>query len=272
MRTIAGACRSMLGSMIALVVAWGFATGPLAAQAEGLSRVEALVGEGRFAESRSLLEDWLDERWDAAPRADREHGLWLRALLTIDPVSAELDYRRLVVEYPGGPFSDQALLRLAQGAEARGEVAAARRYLEILVRDYPQSPQRMEARTSLARLPDEAPAPSAQDSDPVAATRPPVEETAPAAGQSAPAIIPVHAYTLQLGAFSEESSARAFAADPQFSRFGLRYVRVEGSPLVRVRFGGFATEEEAQALRAELQDVGVQVIVSADGDRETPIP
>jgi hypothetical protein len=88
---------------------------------------------------------------------DRQHAIWLRALLTTDPEFSELDYRRLVIEYPGGPYSDGALLRLAQGARAWGDLEAARRYLEILVRDYPLSPLRAVGRCFVARL-DESPA------------------------------------------------------------------------------------------------------------------
>ena len=37
----------------------------------------------------------------------------------MDPVQAELDYQRLVIEYPGGLYSAEALLRLAQAAHAQ---------------------------------------------------------------------------------------------------------------------------------------------------------
>ncbi len=121
------------------------------AQAGELVRVDRLLEEGRYQEGREALEGWLDRSWGSAPRPDREHALWLRAILTIDPTLAELDLRRLVVEYPGGRFSDAALLRLARIARAQGEGAAAARYLQILVRDYPDSPDRVQARSLLAR-------------------------------------------------------------------------------------------------------------------------
>ena len=88
--------------------------------------------------------------------AERQRGTWLRALLTIDPEMAALDLRRLVVEYPGGPFSDRALLRLAHGAWSRSERTAALRHLRALLRDYPESPLRVEAR-SLATEIEESP-------------------------------------------------------------------------------------------------------------------
>ena len=48
-------------------------------------------------------------------RGDRQRGLWLRAILTVDPLMAGLDFQRLVLEYPGGAHSDEALLRLGFG-------------------------------------------------------------------------------------------------------------------------------------------------------------
>ena len=91
------------------------------AQNPDLDRVERLMAEGRFSSARSVLQGWLDASGDLAVRADRQRGTWLRALLTVDPEMAELDLRRLVVEYPGGPFSDDALIRLAHGARAQSD-------------------------------------------------------------------------------------------------------------------------------------------------------
>jgi cell division septation protein DedD len=125
-------------------------------QSAALSEVREAVEEARYAEARVALQEWWEERASGADRATRQEALWLRARLTPEPQVAELDYRRLVIEYPGGSFSDGALLRLAQGAEARGEAGVARRYLEILVRDYPRSEHRVEARDRLARLPADA--------------------------------------------------------------------------------------------------------------------
>lgn len=240
----------------ALVLAWALAgdPSPAAAQSDELARAEAAMERGRFGEARERVERW----WEgpgptAAGRDDRQRALWLRARLTVDPEMAELDFRRLVLEYPQGLFSDQALLRLAQGAEARRDIEAARRYLEILLRDYPASAVRPEARSRLARLPEGTPAASP------GATR--SEAAAPETGG---------AWAVQLGAFTSEEAAGALAQEARTAGLGVRVVRVEGSPLFRVRLGSFATREEAEAEVRRAAERGFAGFVSGDRERERP--
>jgi cell division septation protein DedD len=120
---------------------------------DGLEQVEDLVRQDRYEEARTHLLGWWEAHGENPPRAELSRGLWYRALLTIDPTMAELDYRRLVVEFPGSEHADEALLRLAKGAEVVGDVSAARRYLDILIQDYAGSPHRIEARAMRERLP-----------------------------------------------------------------------------------------------------------------------
>jgi cell division septation protein DedD len=292
-----------------LTVALGLLLAPLpgvtpsvAAQSPGqtspaLDAVEAQIAEGRFLEAREGLERW----WEGeagAPRPERQQALWLRARLTVDPAMAELDYRRLVVEYPGGPWSDAALLRLAQGAEFRGDEEAARQYLGILARDYPQSPHRVEARERLARLdsgafPPAVGAESADGAPPAAEPTPrvdapsagppaagaPVEETpAPEAlagervmaerGLEEEAPEEAGAFTVQLGAFSTEDGARSHAAGLRAAGLQVRVVQVEGSPLFRVRTGAFHSRDDAERAARVPQGMGYPVLVATDRDRE----
>jgi hypothetical protein len=104
------------------------------------------MAEGRFESARSGLQSWLETTEPSASWEDRQRGIWIRALLTIDPQMAEQDLRRLVVEYPGGLYSDRALLRLARGAQARSDAPRALSYLGALLSDYPQSALQAEAR------------------------------------------------------------------------------------------------------------------------------
>lgn len=265
-------------------------------QTPELAGVESHMAAARFAEARAALERWWDGE-PSAPRDERQHALWLRARLTVDPAMAELDYRRLVVEYPGGPWSDDALLRLAQGAEFRGEASDARRYLEILVRDYPDSPHRVEARDRLRRLeevPDAAPSPSAPEAAPPdrTASLPDPDVAPPArtpslpdpedAAPSPPATDegpddptpPVGAddgeFTLQLGAFSSHEGARRLSAAARDAGVDVRIVQVEGSPFFRVRTGAYPTRGEAGLAAERLQELGFDSVVSGDRHREAP--
>jgi cell division septation protein DedD len=311
-----------------LVVPLPGVTSSVAAQSPGqtspaLDTVEAQIAEGRFLEAREGLERW----WEGEPgasRPERQQALWLRARLTVDPAMAELDFRRLVVEYPGGPWSDAALLRLAQGAEFRGDEEAARQYLGILARDYPQSPHRVEARERLARLeagafPPAVGAGSADGASPVAEPTPRVEAPSagpPAAGEpaeesrtppiqeapvreapveepppapmeevpppEAPAGDPATGeratgeegpeeagpFTVQLGAFSTEDGARSHAAELRAAGLQVRVVQVDGSPLFRVRTGGFHSRDEAERAARVPQGMGYPVLVATDRDRE----
>ena len=117
----------------------------LSAQETDLDRIDALLAEGRFSSAREVLQGWYGEAEGDASREERQRGLWLRAVLTVDPEMAAIDLRRLVVRYPGGPYSDRALFRLAQGARALSEEIRALEYIEDLLRDYPGSDLRSRA-------------------------------------------------------------------------------------------------------------------------------
>jgi len=276
------------------------APGPSEAQASSgdLSRAERLVDEGRFAQARQIVEEWWNDRQRSASRQDLQTAIWLRAVLTVDPDMADLDYRRLVVEFPGGAHSDDALLRLSRGAEARGDLAAARRYLSILIRDYPESPHRPEARALLARLPEHAEGvrdavatargdrpergtpPGSPRSGPRSGEQEPAESRAPQPevreapvpapgedGLEAPDVAP---YAVQLGAFSTVERADELARRLRAEGLQIRIVRTDGSDLYRVRLGGFRTREAASDRAVGIRDMGFEATVSSDRDRERP--
>jgi len=288
--------------LLAGIVAVALASGPppLEAQArpdggrQTLAATEAALAEGRYPEARARIEAWWQEGEAGRDRADIQKAIWLRARLTVDPQAAELLYRRLVVEFPGGDFSDQALLRLSLGARARGEVEVARRYLEILIRDYPGSPYRVEARTALAQLdgarqpapataaggagqapvqpPAQVPPGRAQPPPPPAQTPPPpTPAPTPPPAQARTQAQPAGAFALQFGAFGQVASAVSLSEELGRAGLDVRIVRVEGSPLIRVRLGRFGSREDAEAHARELRERGFDVLVSVDGDRETPV-
>lgn len=154
-----GAIRIPIRMVVTVLCAALLVATPALGQAT-LERVDELTRLGRANEARNLLLEWWEGDRATASRRDLQRGLWLRGRLTVDPVQAELDFQRLVVLYPSGQFTPDAILRLAQGAYARGNEDVARRYVETLQRDYPRSDVRERADGWLA---DAGPVPAEGD-------------------------------------------------------------------------------------------------------------
>ncbi len=271
-----GAGLALLGGM--LVAGAGLLPAPLLAQAVALDRVEELARLGRAEEARAALTEWWDGARDDSSQRDLQRGLWLRGRLTVDPVQAELDYQRLVVLYPNGPYTPQALFRLAQAAHAHGDTEAAGRHVGALVRDYPGSTSRAEAEAWLRAVGPPPPPSDARVTRPAAQPGPagarpaqgPGATTTPpatAAGGIQPSVGPptapagsVRDWSVQFGAFSDEE--RAFALQRELVAAGLaaRLVRVQGSGFLHVRIGRFASREDAAR---ELEGVAGQGFTAA---------
>lgn len=264
--------RTVLLGMLLLVGA------PGALAQDALERTSELVAEARYVEARETLEEWWTRSGPTAEREALQRGLWLRALLTVDPVMAEMDYRRLVVEFPGGRHSDEALLRLAKGAEFMDDPEAAERYLEILVEDYPDSPLRVEARAlreGLAHPPAEPPALESEvgatpdpEADPEVSPDPEVDPDS----DVEPRPETPGAFTVQLGAFSTRERAGTLAELAAEEGLEVRIVQVEGSDLFRVRTGAFTSRTAADREVERIRALGLDALVSSDRERERPFP
>ncbi len=229
-----------------------------------LDSVDALAQAGRTEEARTLLETWWSSDRTRSSRRDRQRALWVRALLTVDPGMAALDYQRLVVEYPAGPYSDGALVRLAMIADSDEDLLRAAGYYRTLLQDYPRSPDRVAARQWLedyAESIEEAEAAAVlAEAEAGVSTR---EEDAPALG--------AEQYAVQLGAFSTEERAGNVAESIGLAGFETRLVRVAGNPLYRIRIGQFAERSQAAALKDEIVRLGYDATVVSDAAEEQPI-
>ena len=244
-----------------------------------LDRVEELTRQGMTAEAREILQAWWSNQGSQASRNDVQRGLWLRGRLTTDPAVADLDFRRLVVEYPGGPFSDQALFRLAQLAHAAGDSAAAAGHVDRLVQEYPASPVRREAQAWLATAgpvpepvttgtPGAAPPQQGQrDAAPPAAQVPQPQPTA-APRQEDPRPVGRGDFTIQLGAFSTLERAEALLRRVSDAGFEGRLVTVPGSDLIRVRVGTFDSADGANEVLWRLRDQDFTAQLARDAQRE----
>jgi cell division protein FtsN len=272
-----------LGGLLA-VGAWLLPTHALA-QSAALDRVEELARLGRAEEARAALTEWWDGARDDSSQRDLQRGLWLRGRLTVDPVQAELDYQRLVVLYPNGPYAPQALLRLAQAAHAHGDGEAAGRHVSSLVRDYPGSQSRTEAEAWLraagppppsdargARTSPQAGTAAVQPPQGAGVTPPPSGAAAggiqPSAGRPPAAADAVLDWSVQFGAFSDQE--RAFALQRELVAVGLaaRLVRVQGSGFLHVRIGRFATREEAASQLESVSGQGFTAAIVRDDRAE----
>jgi cell division septation protein DedD len=279
----------------ALIVLAAADASAVAAQS-GLEGVERLTRLGRTEEAREALLDWWDDDRGDASRRELQRGLWLRGRLTVDPVQAELDFRRLAVLYPSGQFTPDAIFRLAQSSYAMGDEDEARGYVATLARDYPRSEAREDAEAWLENagpLPppgdtptqmraEPTPDPEASDAsadlradeppaDDPPADDPPLDtevaDEEPAAASDEPSMN----YYVQLGAFGEEERAMALYEEVRAQDIDVRVVHVEGSRFTHVRVGRFAERAAAVDLLEELTEQGINAALVRDDRPERPI-
>ena len=113
-------------------------------------RARRLVSDGNGAAGRALVDSML--RASAEGTSSYGDALFWRGALSETAADAERDYRRVVVEYPLSPYSEDALLSLAELEQARGDRQAAYQHLQRFVREHPVSPARARAGLAAARL------------------------------------------------------------------------------------------------------------------------
>ncbi len=235
----------------------------LPAQERSLRQVEQFASTGRAEEARAMLLEWWGNDRSDASRRDLQLGLWLRGRLTVDPGQAARDFRRLVIEYPGGPYADLALFRLAQAAHAQGDRERARTYMTSLTRDHPGSPVRERAEAWMARASTAGPPP--------VLTRVEAEVPPPSPDSAAPALSSDGRYTVQLGAFLDESRAAALLERATEAGLNVRLVRVEGSRLMHVRVGRFDSSAQASVSFQSVTALGFTAAVVRDAQNEEPV-
>lgn len=234
---------------------------PVGAQ-ESLELVDSLALAGRADEARTALDSWWEGQRVQSSRRERQRGLWLRGVLTVDPRMAGLDFQRLVLEYPGGSYSDEAMLRLGLISAAGEDLPRAATYFRTLVTDYPRSPQRRLAQEWLAEhvmAVDEAEAAVAEAREPEADSSDRAETAS-------------YRYSVQVGAFESEERARSLLASINASGFQARIVRVTGSDLVRVRIGTFLSRAGAVELMGRVTGRGHEATLAVDVAEERPMP
>ncbi len=133
-----------------------FAVFPVTVTAQGnpvvnpvYRRAQTLVNDGNAIAGRAIVDSMIA----VAAQGSNEYaeGVYWRAVLAATALNAEMDYRRIVVDYPRSPRVEDALVRLAQLEIARANYDGAIRHLNTLVADHPQSPSRGRAGYWMAR-------------------------------------------------------------------------------------------------------------------------
>lgn len=243
--------------------------GELPGQVARLDAVDSLAARGETAAARELLGAWWESRRDGASREEIQRAYWLRGKLSLAADEAERAYRHLVVEYPGGPYTARALLRLGLAAEARGEAERAGRYYRTLLRDYPWSPVRTDAERALGRL---GPAGAGGEAGPEASGGAGAGEGVRDAGTGERTSGAPRRHTVQLGAFSSVERARSLAERARGAGFDPRVVRVRGADLLRVRAGRFDDGDAAARLFERIRRAGFEAVLMDDAHREERVP
>ncbi len=106
-------------------------------------RAQSLVNDGNGTAGRAIIDSMIAV---ATPGSnDYAEGVYWRAVLAATAADAEMDYRRIVVDYPLSPRVEDALIRLAQLELARGNYDNALRHLGRLASEHPDSPVRARA-------------------------------------------------------------------------------------------------------------------------------
>ena len=129
---------------------------PVTAAAQGSAvvnpayrRAQTLVNDGNPTAGRAVIDSMLS----VATQGTNEYaeGIYWRAILAATAADAEMDYRRIVVDYPQSPRVEDALIRLSQLEMARANYDGAIRHLNTLIAEHPESSSRGRAGYWMAR-------------------------------------------------------------------------------------------------------------------------
>jgi hypothetical protein len=248
-----------------------------------LERVDRYAHQGLTEAARDLLIEWFDEESEGAPEGALKHALWLRGVLTVDPIEAAEDFERLADEFGGGALAEDATVRLARMGVLVEEPERSAWAYRLILEEYPESEFRDEARRWL----EQAPAPAAsgeppatevpesgatEDEDPTRAEPEPfrrADMAAPRDGSSSAGT--TGAFTVQVAAYAQVGPAAAMAVRLRDEGFDARMVRLPDSGLILVRVGRFDERAEASAVRQRLLQADHDAIVQDDATRERPV-
>lgn len=269
-------------------------TSPLHAQKtavdSAVARANQLAASGNAAGGRSIIDSLL-----AATSSDSPlyaEPLYWHAVMATSPAIAERDFRQIVVDYPLSRHAGQALLRLAQFEQQRGDREAATQHLQKFLIENPRDSSHARAGLALTKLLFEQGfvargcvvltrtlAEVPQDSvefhnqldfySPRCANVDTTKAADPNQLPDSTAVKPGGTradgeYTLQIAAYKkrEDADKRAEA----LKKHGISTRIIESGGLFKVRTGRFKTRADALAEARKLDDRGLDVILMHSGN------
>jgi cell division septation protein DedD len=133
-----------------LIVMPSVAPAQSSADSASYRRAQTLVNDGNATMGRALVDSMVAK---ATPGTNAyAEALYWRAVLSATAADAEMDYRRIVVDYPLSPRVEDVLLRLAQLELARADYDAALQHLNRLTLEHPAGASRARAGYWMARV------------------------------------------------------------------------------------------------------------------------
>jgi len=143
------------------------------ADSAAFKRAQSLVNDGNAVTGRAIVDSVIAR---SAPGTNAyAEGLYWRAILSATAADAEMDYRRIIVDYPLSPRVEDVLLRLAQLELARADYDGALQHLNRLTLEHPTGASRARAGYWTARVlfeKNDAPRACAANADALARTSP----------------------------------------------------------------------------------------------------
>ena len=113
-------------------------------------KAQILVNDGSAVAGRAIVDSLIAR---ATPGTNEYvEGIYWRAVLSATASEAEMDYRRIIVDYPVSPRVEDVLLRLAQLELARADYAGALQHLNRLTLEHPTGSSRARADYWTARV------------------------------------------------------------------------------------------------------------------------
>jgi len=120
------------------------------ADSAAFKRAQSLVNDGNAVTGRAIVDSVIAR---SAPGTNAyAEGLYWRAILSATAADAEMDYRRIIVDYPLSPRVEDVLLRLAQLELARADYDGALQHLNRLTLEHPTGASRARAGYWTARV------------------------------------------------------------------------------------------------------------------------